>query len=53
MDSFRKFICPHSRTTDSDQHGYAICLDCGGAIVVRLTRHILDKQLAAVLRYGR
>jgi len=47
--SLRRWICPHSRVSPEDGEGYAICLDCGGTVAVRLTKEIFDKQMEAMV----
>jgi hypothetical protein len=46
--SLTSWTCPHRELSEPDQHGFAICLVCGGAIAVRLTRYILDRALGQV-----
>lgn len=48
-----RILCPHTRLTDEDGHGHALCLDCGAAVVVRLTAEILQRQIDAVMRQER
>lgn len=45
-----KWTCAHRETTEPDAEGYALCLRCRGAVVVRLTRHVLDKTVEAIKR---
>lgn len=49
MTPMQKFCCAHQTTAECDQHGYAICLACGGAIVMRLTRYVLNDALLKVI----
>lgn len=45
-------FCAHVRTTDPDEQGQAICLRCGGLIVIRLTEHTFLEAVDAVRRNG-
>ena len=42
--------CGHSVTTEPDEDGYGLCLKCGSLVVLRLTRKIFEKQIAAMKR---
>lgn len=48
-----QWACSHQETTAPDDQGYALCTRCGSAVIVRLTRHILEKGIQAVLNQGR
>ena len=45
-----KWWCGHVHVTDEDGEGYAVCLDCGLVVVVRLTAAIFDRQVDAVMK---
>jgi hypothetical protein len=48
LEGLRKWCCGHSELTPEDGKGYAICLRCGAAVVVRLTAEIFDEQMRAM-----
>lgn len=52
MARLTSWVCGHPETTTPDEHGYAICVRCGAALPVRLTRYIFDKAMEGVLRRG-
>lgn len=45
MSETPHIFCGHKELTPVDVHGYAICRDCGGAIIVTLTEYIFDKAV--------
>ena len=45
---WQKLMCAHTSSTDADKEGYGLCLDCGAVFAKQLTKHILDKQMAAL-----
>jgi hypothetical protein len=52
MPKINKWWCGHSETTEEDGEGYAVCLNCGSTIVVRLTAKIFDQQVEAMKKDG-
>lgn len=50
--SINRWWCGHSHTTDEDGEGYAVCLDCGLVVVVRLTAKIFDQQVENLRKDG-
>jgi len=48
MTPLQKLACPHPGVTPEDGEGYAICVRCYAVFVVRLTRAMFSRNLAAV-----
>lgn len=49
-DFWRRATCSHTRTTEPDERGDALCQDCGGSVRVTLTQAAFFETVAALER---